>query len=70
MANKGKVLIDIREREWVCGDGCCTEYGYDVIIEIDGKVVLDQRYSWDYNETEVEDALRALGYTVETNTPW
>lgn len=70
MANKGRVLIDIREYDWECGDGCCTEHGYDVIIELDGKVVLDQRYCWEYNETEVEDALRALGYKVETTTSW
>lgn len=64
MANKGVIDIYVKPYTYECGDGCCTEHGYDVTIALNGTCVLDRRYVWDYEEVFVEEALEALGYTV------
>ena len=61
VSNKQKIVIELREWDSMCSDGCCYTYGTDIIIN---GVKLE-----DEDGTHVHQALTAvlrhLGYDVE-----
>lgn len=58
---KQKIVIELREWDYYCGDGCCLNYGTDIIVN--GVKIEDE------DGTGVHQALSAvlrhLGYDVE-----
>lgn len=60
-SQKQKIVIELREWDYYCGDGCCLNYGTDIIVN---GVKLE-----DEDGTHVHQALSAvlryLGYDVE-----
>lgn len=61
---KDVVTISSEEYYYECGDGCCSEWGVDVIIELNGKVILDKR-TYGFDVDSVEMVLEELGYEVK-----
>lgn len=59
---KQKVKIELREWDFDCGDGCCNNYGTEIIV--DGKLC-DNQYTGSDVAASLRFALETLGYDVE-----
>ena len=57
------IVITVEEYYHTCGDGCCTDWGEDVTVEVDGKIVEEVRLV-EFDPRAAEIALKAAGYTV------
>ena len=60
MAN---IVITVEDYYHTCSDGCCTEWGDDVTVEVDGKIVEEARVV-EFDTRAAEIVLKAIGYTV------
>jgi hypothetical protein len=59
---EGKVLIEIKEWDYTCGDGCCTDYGHR--ISVNG-VECENEYSGGNVEQAIEFVLNQLNVKFE-----
>ena len=57
------IVITVEEYYHTCGDGCCTDWGEDVTVEVDGKIVREISVN-EFDTLAAEIALKAVGYTV------
>lgn len=62
---KKKVIINLNEWDYKCGDGCCYMYGTE--LSVNG-VKSENEYHGDNVENAIEYVLNQLGYDVEINT--
>lgn len=54
------ITVTIEPYDWYCGDGCCSEHGYDISLEMDGKEITSYRH-YDYDTVLAEEVAQALG---------
>lgn len=59
---KPKIKIELNDWHYQCGDGCCDEYGVNLILN--GKVC-DNNQAGDNVEQALLFVLEELGYEVE-----
>lgn len=60
---KDVVTIESEEFYYKCGDGCCTEWGDDVTISLNGQIVKEFRVGG-FDSDATARVLEALGYEV------
>ena len=56
----GKVVIELNEYQTRCGDGCCMDYGTNVIVN-----GVEMMHHNEDQETIITQILEHLGYEVE-----
>ena len=67
---KNKLKITLEHWDYICGDGCCTDYGVKLYLN-DKELEHPNPEQWNNNyigqdvETALESVLRELGYEVE-----
>jgi len=59
MAEK-KMHAVIESYYWECGDGCCSDSGYDISLEMDGQTVATFQH-YDCDTVLAENVAQALG---------
>lgn len=60
---KDVVTIESEEFYYKCGDGCCTEWGDDVTVSLNGQLVKEFRVAEFYPDATAM-ILEALGFEV------
>lgn len=59
------IVITVEDYYYRCGDGCCSEWGEDVTVEVDGEITEEVRMGG-FDTQAAEIALKAAGYAVST----
>jgi hypothetical protein len=60
---KEKLIIDFKDWDHTCGDGCCYTYGTDIFLNGEN---LEEQYAED-SRNALKVVLEKLGYEVEIN---
>ena len=67
---KSSVLIEFKEWDYTCGDGCCTSFGTKLLLngkelEHPNEEIKDNSYVGDDTQTAINAILKELGYEVK-----
>jgi hypothetical protein len=67
---KSSVLIEFKEWDYTCGDGCCTSFGTKLLLngkelEHPNEEIKDNSYVGDDTQTAIHAILKELGYDVK-----
>jgi hypothetical protein len=67
---KSSVLIEFKEWDYTCGDGCCTSFGTKLFLngkelEHPNEEIKDNSYVGDDTQTAIHAILKELGYDVK-----
>jgi hypothetical protein len=67
---KSSVLIEFKEWDYTCADGCCTSFGTKLLLngkelEHPNKEIKDNNYVGDDTQTAIHAILKELGYEVK-----